>query len=150
MLSGLTDKSFGLETISVLRFVPFGTTQEKAMQLLTAFPADPRPGTRPHGFLYRRLSGQGTVYTFATLPDSQYTNFPTHPLFLPLLVRMALRPPNQSDAGNIEIGQPIVLAGKAIEGVGGELRIADPQGAESAVSVSKLPDGRPAFVFPRR
>jgi hypothetical protein len=148
LLSGFTDKSFGLETISVLRFVPFGTTQGPVTQFLTAFPADPKPGTRPHGFLYRRLSGQGTVYTFATLPDSQYTNLPTHPLFLPLLVRMALRPLSESDAGNIEIGQPIVLAGKAIEGVGGELRITDPQGAESAVNKSTLPDGRSAFVFP--
>jgi len=148
LLSGFTDKSFGLDTISVLRFVPFAIAQGPVTQLLTAFPADPRPGTHPHGFLYRRESGQGTVYTFATLPDSQYTNLPTHPLFLPLLVRMALRPPAESDAGNIEIGQPIVLAGKAIDGIRGELQITDPQGAESAVSASTLPDGRSAFVFP--
>jgi hypothetical protein len=148
LLSGFADKRFGLDTISVLRFVPFAPGQGPVTQLLTAFPADPKPGTHPHGFLYRRLAGQGTVYTFATLPDPQYTNLPTHPLFLPLLVRMALRQPGESDARNIEIGRPIVLSGKAIEGVGNELRITDPQGAESAVTPSTLPDGTIAFVYP--
>jgi hypothetical protein len=148
LLSGFSDKSFGLDTISVLRYVPFSTVQGPVTQLLTAFPADPKPGMHPHGFLYRRLTGQGTVYTFATLPDPQYTNFPTHPLFLPLLVRMALRPPGESDARNIEIGQPIVLTGKTIEGIGGEMRITDPRGAESAVTASTLSDGNLAFVYP--
>lgn len=145
LLNGLTDKSFGLETISVLRCVPFATARGAAA-ILTAYPTDPRPGTRPHGFLYRVSSGAGTIYTFTTLPDPQYTNLPTHPLFLPLLVRMALPAPGKSDAGNIELGQPITLSGKTIDGLG-ELRITDPEGAERAVSASKLPDGRAAFVF---
>jgi hypothetical protein len=147
LLSGLTDKRFGLDNISVLRLVPFVTATSSATTLLTAFPADPRPGTHPHGFLYRRQAGAGLVYTFATLPDPQYTNLPTHPLFLPLLVRMALPAPEKFDAANIELGEPIVLTGKIITGLH-ELRITDPQGAENAVNLSTLKDGTTAFVFP--
>ncbi len=147
LLSGLTDKSFGLESISVLRIVPFGATQGPAARLLTAYPTNPTPGTHSHGLLFRRTSGAGTVYTFATLPDPQYTNLPTHPLFLPLLVRMALAAPGRSDAANVELGQPITLSAKALDGIT-ELRITDPQGAENAVPISKLADGRAGFAFP--
>ena len=146
LLSGLADKAFGLETISVLRVVPFATTQGPVTPLLIAYPADPRPGLHPHGLLYRRLTGAGTVYTFATLPDSQYTNLPTHPLFLPLLVRMALPTPARIDADNVELGQPIALAGKTVDAIS-ELRLTDPLGAQSAVGAQKTPDGRTQFVF---
>jgi hypothetical protein len=145
LLTGLADKRFALEAISVLRLVPFATTSSSA-NLLTAFPIDPRPGTHSHGFLYRRPVGTGMVYTIATLPEPQYTNLPTHPLFLPLLVRMALPAAGGLEADNIEIGPPIVLSGKAIAGLT-ELRITDPLGAESAVELLKQKDGTSAFVF---
>jgi hypothetical protein len=146
LLAGLADKRFGIDSISVLRLVPFAVADESATPLLVAYPADPRSGTRSHGLLYRRSVESGSVYTFATLPDRQYTNLPTHPLFLPLLVRMSLHSPDASAATNIEIGQPIVLTGKLIDGLS-ELRIVDPQGAVSAVFPSRLTDGSPAFVF---
>ena len=146
VLTGVADKRFGIDSISVLRLVPFATTEGSVTPLLIAYPADPRPGTRSHGLLYRREVGPGVVYTFATLPDRQYTNLPTHPLFLPLLVRMSLHSPEPAEATNSEIGQPIVLTGKLIDGVS-ELRITDPQGGVSAVFPSHLTNGSPAFIF---
>ncbi len=43
------------------------------------------------GLLFRKPVGQGQVYTIATLPDSRFTNLATHPIFLPMLVRLALQ-----------------------------------------------------------
>ncbi len=97
--------------IIVRRLIPF-STDPQATPLLTCFPQDPRPGLRPAGLLYRKPLGSGTIYTVATLPESQFTNFALHPLFLPLMVRMAQRPPQRGDARNIELGQPITLAGR--------------------------------------
>ena len=46
------------------------------------------------GLLFRKPVGEGQVFTFATLPDSRFTNLATHPIFLPMLVRLALQSPH--------------------------------------------------------
>jgi hypothetical protein len=59
------------------------------------------------GLLFRKAVGEGQVFTFATLPDARYTNLATHPIFLPMLVRLALQSPAQRDLLNVEIGHPL-------------------------------------------
>jgi hypothetical protein len=112
VLEGLTDPSFRLDQLAVRRFVPFATpTDPTVSTLLHLSPAGGDSRTASFGLLYRRSIGAGAVYTIATLPESHYISPPTHPLFLPLLIGMALRPPELRDVQNTEIGQPLVLAG---------------------------------------
>lgn len=110
LLAGLTDDKFQLKAITIHRFVPFTSIDPaqaaRVSAILNAVPAT--PGLPVHGLLFRRLVGSGVVYTLATLPDSSLA---THPLFLPLVVRLSLRPSNQTQASNVELGESLVLAG---------------------------------------
>jgi hypothetical protein len=99
-----------LKDVFVRRLIPF-SSDPQGTTILSAQPKDAPAGARPAGLLYRRAVGPGTVYTLATLPEKEFTNLQFHPLFLPMLVRMAQRPPARSEARNIEIGQPVVLSG---------------------------------------
>ena len=112
LVSGFARDKF--DDMIVRRVVPFSADPQGTL-LLNCYPKDPRPGMRASGLLYRRSVGVGTVYTIATLPDRQYTNIEFHPLFLPLLVRMAQRPLSCSSAQNVEIGQPLTLIGRQFE-----------------------------------
>ncbi|MDB5331163.1 MAG: hypothetical protein JWP03_2314 [Phycisphaerales bacterium] len=143
LLAGFADDRFQIHSIVVRRLVPF-IGDPAATLLLNSFPQDPKPGVRPHGLLYRRAVGAGTVFTFATLPDRQFTNLPLHPLFLPLLVRMAQRPPARGDAQNIELGQPLVLSGRQFEGLSA-LTVQGPQGDLTAVNAVRE-NGSPSFA----
>lgn len=112
VLEGLTDPSFRLDQLTVRRFVPFAAPSDSNVStILHLSPVSGDSRTFSFGLLYRRSVGNGVVFTFATLPDSRYINPPTHPLFLPLLVSMSLRPPDQRDAQNVELGCPLVLTG---------------------------------------
>jgi len=145
VLEGLTDPSFRLDKLSVSRFVPFGAvTENTASTLLHLSPAESDSRAQPFGLLYRRTVGSGTIFTFATLPENRYLSPPTHPLLLPLLVGMCLRPPEQRDAQNVEIGQSLILAGTRLDGIN-ELEIERPGGERQRVPVTEQ-DGR-KFVF---
>ena len=123
----------------VRRVVPF-SADPRGTLILNCFPKDPRPGVSPAGLLYRRPVGLGTVYTIATLPDREFTNLEFHPLFLPLLVRMAQRPPARSEAQNIELGRPITLIGRQFEAFP-SITLADPQNDMTVVKAIRSPTG---------
>ena len=108
LLAGLTDEKFELGKVIVRGLVPM-SAEGDATALLTAAPVDPTPAARTAGLLYRRPVGRGVCYAFATTPDSSLTNLGTHPCFLPLVVRTALRPPGRSAAQNVELGRPITV-----------------------------------------
>lgn len=143
LLAGLTDEKFQLKKIIVRRFVPFATADARTVTtLLSISPADPGAGgSRPYGFLYRRGVGAGAVYTLGTLPD---TNLGTHYTFLPLMVRMSLRPPRQSEASNVEIGKPLELTGPEVAGVK-QLYLQVPGSVERLVNA--MDDGAHHFRF---
>jgi hypothetical protein len=146
VLRGLEDKRFNIDAVSVLRLVPLAET-DAITPLINAFPVNPGPGVHPHGLLYRKSLAGGTVFTFTTLPDQQFTNLAAHPLFLPLLVHMSLPGVTPADAANVDIGQPLTLSGTAVEGVA-QLRLVDPQGGVNAVFPTKAADGAGSFIFP--
>jgi hypothetical protein len=72
------------------------------------------------GLLFRRFVGDGTVFTWATLPDQTCGNLRVWDMFPATLVNAA-KPPTREDAPNIEIGQPLtfptagVLAGAEVD-----------------------------------
>lgn len=87
------------------------------------------PGQAPRPLLLRRAVGQGLVYCFATLPDMRfYSNLATHPTFLPMLVRMNLRPIAQSAVADIELGDDLTLPGNPVAANVTELRLTGPSG----------------------
>lgn len=146
-LAGLTDERFQIGSIGVQRYVPFGPLAPQATALLNLFPTTPAPGLRPHGLLFRRPLGAGTVFTFATLPDRRYSSIYLHPIFPPLLVQMALRPPARGDAHNIEIGHPLVLEGQKFNSFT-ELRVQGPQNDTTVVKPT-TENGARRFVYDR-
>ena len=92
-----------LESAQVRRMIRFDPNPRSAETVLSVT----TNSSEKLGLLFRKPVGQGQVYTIATLPDSRFTNLATHPIFLPMLVRLALQSPEQRDALNVEIGQPI-------------------------------------------
>ncbi len=144
LLAGLTDEKYQLNAIVVRQMVPLAATGDSST-ILNAVPADPVPGSRTMGLLFRKPVGSGVCFTWATLPDSQYTNLATHPTFLPLLVRMALKPPEQSAGQNVELGQPLVLDAAKFPDQH-ELQIEGPQHEIYRVKAVETDDAR-QFVF---
>jgi hypothetical protein len=142
LLEGITDEKFQWGAIAVRRMVPM-TAEGASSVVLSAAAVDPLPGSRPMGFLFRKPIGAGVCYTLATLPESSFTNFATHPTFLPLMVRMALRSPSQSRQLNVELGQPVALTGFPGEK---ELQIETPGHEQYQVKASETQDGR-QFIF---
>jgi hypothetical protein len=144
LLEGLTDEKFQLNAITVRQMVAF-SGRGSASAVLSATAVDPLPGSRPMGLLFRKPVGAGVCYTIATSPESAFTNFATHPTFLPLLVRMALVNPNQSKSLNVELGQPLVLEGSLFPAET-ELQIQSPSGAVYRVKGVET-DGNRKFIF---
>lgn len=141
LMDGLTDEKFQLNAIVTRRAVPFLGAQQ-AVSILLRLTDDGK--TTGRGLVYRRAVGTGNVYTVATLPDARYTNLATHPVFLPLLVRMALRGGSAMDP-NVELGQPLVLPGSYATDAG-ELQIETPSQAMYVVPATRDDAGR-RFVF---
>jgi Aerotolerance regulator N-terminal len=110
LLQGLTDEKYQINAIIFRQMVPLAGLGNSTT-ILNAVPVDPTPGSRTQGLLFRKVVGRGICFTCATLPDSQYTNLATHPTFLPLLVRMALKTPEEGAGQNVELGQPLVMDG---------------------------------------
>jgi hypothetical protein len=145
LLAGLTDQRYQIGSIVAQRFVPFATAQQSGTALLNLYPLNPLPGSGTYGLLFRRTVGAGTVFTFSTVPDAQFTNLATHPIFLPLLVRMALKESGLREAMNIELGQPITAMGQALNNVA-ELWVHTPQNAVYPARLLNDAGGR-RFVF---
>jgi len=146
ILQGLTDPSFRLNQLTVRRFVPFQTPSDPAVStILHLSPASGDSRTLSFGLLYRRTVASGRAFTFATLPESRYLSPHTHPLFLPLLVSMSLRPPGLRDAQNVEIGQPLILAGNPYAAYT-ELEVQGPANLRYRVRPTFDPAGR-RFAF---
>jgi hypothetical protein len=145
VLAGLTDKAFNLSAISVRRLVSFVPTTDDVSTLLWVTAVNPGPDSRPHGLLFRRPVGSGLAYTVATLPTDDFTNIATHPIFLPLLVRMSLRSADKTEALNTELGNPISVVGSDAAGIG-ELRLHGPANEVIAMKPNNI-DNRPAFIY---
>jgi hypothetical protein len=143
LLQGLVDDKYQLGAIVVRQLVPLAALGDSSA-ILNAVPADPTPDSRVQGLLFRKPVGGGVCFTCATLPDSQYTNLATHPTFLPLLVRMALRSSEQSAGQNVELGQPLVLDGAKFSDA--ELQIEGPQHEQFRVKATQANETR-QFVF---
>jgi len=155
LMDGLTDEKFQIGAIVVRRYVPFSSSDQATSALLrlardaagttdspTTAPASPSTG---RGLLFRRTVGTGAVYTIATLPDSQYSNLATHPIFLPLLVRMALHGGAASTYTNVDLGQPLTLPGSYAPDAN-ELQLLTPSKAAYSVPVTRDDAGR-RFIF---
>lgn len=118
ILDDVADPSMHLEQCTIRRFVPFSPPTEPGVSTLVYLSpkdADSRVGS--FGLYYRRAVGAGVVYTFATLPDRRYVNPPTHPFFPIQLIKSCLPSAGSGQAQNVEIGQPLVLAGGRLAGV---------------------------------
>jgi hypothetical protein len=116
VLEGLTDPAMQLSTATVRRFVPFDDLVPTSTTLLAASRSDASAGEKPSVIFATRPVGVGVAFTLATLPDQRFTNLPTHPVFLPLMVRAALSGVGGPTAPNVEIGRPIVLRDRALDG----------------------------------
>ncbi len=153
LMDGLTDEKFQIGAIVVRRFVPFSSADQATTALLRLArePASgsDQPTTEPvttgRGLLFRRKIGSGNAYTIATLPDSQYSNLATHPIFLPMLVRMALHGGSNNEQANVELGKSLVLPGSYAPDAG-ELQITAPSGAAYVIPATRDDQGR-RFVF---
>jgi hypothetical protein len=139
LMDGLTDEKFQLNAIVARRMVPFSSADQSVVTLLR-MTQDEKTATTGRGFVFRRSAGTGSVYTIATLPDARHTNLATHPVFLPLLVRMALRSGTAADP-NVELGKPLTLPGSYAVDVG-ELQIETPSKATYVVPQSRDDAGR--------
>lgn len=157
IMDGLTDERFRIGEIGVQRVVPFSSADQSVSPLLRltrqssddasaaarAAPAGSAASGRP--LLLRKTLGSGKVYTLATLPESRYTNLATHPIFLPLLVRMALQAGGANDLLNIELGRPLILPA-TYAGDASELQIVTPTNATYVLPATRDEAGR-RFVF---
>ncbi len=143
LMDGLTDEKFQLGAIVTRRFVPFSSA-DQATSVLLRFTNEEQTATTGRGFVFKRSAGSGNVYTIATMPDARFTNLATHPVFLPLLVRMALRG-GSANAANVELGKPLVLPGSyAVDAP--SLQIETPSKATYVVNQTRDDAGR-RFVF---
>lgn len=140
-----TDKN-QLNTLTVRRFVPFAFTPGADPNVVSAInlTADTNAvSTRQPPLLLRKKVGDGLVYTLATLPDSHYSNLATHPLFLPLLVNMCLRPIDLRTAQNVEIGNPLVFSNP----IAASLPQVEIRGPQHDTYVLAANSQAPRFVF---
>jgi hypothetical protein len=145
LLQGLTDDKYQLKSIVVRQLVPMAAAGVSTT-ILNAVPADPAPGSRTQGLLYRKPVGLGVCYTFATTTDPHVTSLATHPTFLPLMVRMSLRTAEQSAGQNVELGKPLLVDGSAVPSGIDELQIESPQHEQFRVHAVATGDHR-QFTF---
>ncbi len=107
LLKELLDERFQLGAMTAARLVPFNRSPDAAI-LVAAAPTGDGAST---GLVYRHtIGGPGSIYTFATLPEPQFSTLATHPVFLPLIVRCCLPEAGASSAQNVELGQTLRLA----------------------------------------
>ncbi len=132
-----------LNNLVVRRLVAFSSQDANVRSLLNV--AAGEGAGRQYGLLYRRNIGAGRVYTFATRPEPRYTNLPTHPIFLPLLVKMSLRPAGQSRQLNVELGQPLVLSAGRVGGLS-QIELEGPRHVRFVLPVGDSQSGK-QFVF---
>ncbi len=145
LLAKLIEGGMKLDNVSVRRFVPFAVVDPEVTAILGVSPVSGSTA-RPQPLLLRRPVGTGMVYTLATVPESRFTNLATHPVFLPMLVRMSLRPVSESDAANVELGEPLIVAGSKFASTA-QLEIEDPSRQTVIVTPSDDPKGGRRFVF---
>ncbi len=147
ILEDIVDPTARLNQLVVRRFVPFEAAADPSVTtLLYLSPKDSDGRAQPYGFYYRRTVGAGTVYLFATLPDSKYCSPPTHPAFPIQLIKSCLRPPQQRDVQNVEIGRPLILAGSRYANID-EFEVQGP--GDTRIRVKPAEDaGVRRFVFP--
>jgi hypothetical protein len=144
LVEGISDEKFQWSAITVQQMAPF-SAEGDASVVLNAVAVDPLPGSRPMGLLFRKTVGAGVCYTIATLPESGFTNFATHPTFLPLMVRMALASPNQSKRLNVELGERLVVDGSRF-GAEEVVQIQTPGNEQYRVKATETGEGR-EFIF---
>lgn len=154
ILRGLADERFQIGSITARRILPVGAIAPDTQTILgLAELTGDGVGERPAGLLFRRAiagataGSTGAIYCFATLPDKRFSTLHLHPTFPPMLVQMSQRPPEQSNAQNVEIGSPLTLTGPAYEKFA-ELRLEGPGGEVTAVKPAVI-DGRRQFRFDR-
>lgn len=141
LIKGLTDEQFQLNTIVARRLVGFSANESGVTAILNAAPVNPGAGVRSHGLIYRKKLALGTAYTIATMPEPRFSNLGTHPIFLPLLVRMSLQPIEQGGAQNAEIGQRLLLSGQRFAGYE-ELEIENPSREVTRVKSETVANSR--------
>ncbi|HEV8607266.1 MAG TPA: BatA domain-containing protein [Tepidisphaeraceae bacterium] len=111
IIEDIADPSFRLDKLTIRRFVPFTPASDPNVStLLFLSPAGSDRRTQSFGLYFRRKLGPGTIYTLATMPETRYINPAAHPAFPIQLVNSCLRPLDQRDTQNIEIGHPLTLS----------------------------------------
>jgi hypothetical protein len=141
-LADLLAEPFDADAIVVRRLVGFALPPADVRVLLRLRPISSSGGVEAsRGLLYERSLGRGRIVTLATLPDLQWTNLPTHPLFLPLLVRAAQPTERARPSMNVELGNPLATNPPTDAAT---LTLVSPDGAERVVSRSDRGGG---FVF---
>ncbi len=117
LFESLSDPAMNLSSITARRFVPFDEMPTGSQVILSVTRSGGAGASRPQPLLARRAVGAGIAFTLTTLPDPRYTNLGTHPVFLPTIVRAAMDGSGGSTPTNVEIGSPIVLRDRALDGV---------------------------------
>lgn len=132
----LLDPRFQIGAMTTQRLVPLQRDAQSTLLLAAA----PVGDGLPVGLLYRHAIGAGTVHTFASLPDPQYSTLATHPIFLPTLVRTCLPDAGSTTTQNVELGAPLKLTLPSET----NLNIVTPGSATFAVT---RPAAAPSFMF---
>lgn len=156
LMTGLDTAKLRFGDVVVRRMVAFGVPDPEARAVLDLASGSASTGddeasrtvrdTRRRGVLFRKMVGAGEVYTLATLPDGRMTNLATHPLFLPLVVRIAL--PGENEAGtttNAELGAMLTLGGMDVPAGASELELNSPGAQVTRVAVGVGTSG-PVFT----
>lgn len=143
---GLLDDAAQVAGLLVQRVCPFTIDDPRTTDIILSLQAANRTDNASRqSLLFRRKVEAGTVYTWSVLPDTLTTNLPTHPLFMPMLVSMSLRPGGASAARNVEIGNPLTLDGLGVAAYP-QLDLRVPAGDLYRVNASTSPSGR-QFAF---
>ncbi len=95
-LKELADDRFQIGAASVSRFVPIDNSSSASILLSVSSTSN----TANQGLLYKQMVGRGVIYTFTTLPDSQFSSLASHPLFLPMMVKACLPETSAMEAQN--------------------------------------------------
>jgi hypothetical protein len=131
LLAGMDNAASAEQRLVITRLVNF--TGRKAIINV----ADNAPGAAGGliGLLWRRAVGEGSVFTWSTIPDRTCGNLRVWDMFPATLVNAA-KPPAREDAPNIEIGQPLTFPAAGI-----------PTGAEVDL-IPPPPDQKPILLQP--
>jgi len=147
LMEGLADPTMQLATAAARRFIFLDGLSPAVEVPLSLGRASGAGSERLVPLLVRKPVGAGLAFTLTTLPDPRFTNLPTHPVFLPMLVRAALAGGGGSTPANVEIGSPIVLRDRSLDGKS-QLDLETPQ-KERFVLPAKRDDTGTSFTFDR-